>query len=79
MPDAPCARLPGSGTNAASLSYSGMRLSRSPELMPVTMDSRTCSGVAVDMAVSPFGIHCCVTEWRPYLLLGDMARLMTRL
>src|SRR3954453_16494187 len=29
-----------------------MRLSRFPELIPVTIDSRTCSGVAVDMRFS---------------------------
>src|SRR3712207_6610954 len=37
-----------------------MRLSTSPELIPVTIDCRTCSGVVVGMAVpTPFGIQQC--------------------
>jgi hypothetical protein len=55
-PGVPCARLPGCCAKAASLSYSGMRLSSVPELIPVTIDSSTCTGVAVDKAVLLSGV-----------------------
>src|SRR5918994_1280739 len=41
-----------------------MRLSRSPELIPVTIVWSTCSGVEVDMRTSPFVTQWCVMEKR---------------
>src|SRR5688572_4166873 len=53
-----------------------MRLSRSPELMPVTIDSSTCSGVAVDMRVSFQYTVVCYGRPR-YLPRHDVSRLTT--
>src|SRR4051812_24474259 len=68
IPAAPGARTPGCVANAASRSYSPMRVSRSPLLIPSTIVASTCCGVAVRVATvvdmtAPFEIQLCVTEF----------------
>ena len=54
-------------TQPGSLAHGARGVSRSPELIPVTIESSTCSGVAADTAVSFRDTVVCYGMRRRYI------------